>query len=163
MTCEKGIRATLGCVTFPSGYGAGRHFACGEERTVMSTVPSFSLYGRVARISRPKLQNMPGEHEAVLLPDGRIAHVSAGRFPEVVSYRQYAQGLPVRLISELEPSQTPAALTRLNALLRKRAPYDFIFGNCETFARKVMGEPGVSWQVVTGAAMAFGLLKLFSG
>ncbi len=126
------------------------------------TVPSFSLYGRVARISRPKLRNMPGEHEAVLLPDGRIAHATAGRFPEIVSYQQYAEGLPVRLISELDPSQTPAAIRRLNVLLRQRAPYDFFFGNCETFSRKVMGEPGVSWQVVTGAALAFGLFKLFS-
>ena len=137
-------------------------FRFGEERTVMSTVPSFSLYGRVARVSRPKLNNMPGEHEAILLPDGRIAHATAGRFPEIVSYKQYALDLPVRLISELELSQTAAAITRLNSLLRQRAPYDFFFGNCETFSRKVMGEPGVSWQVVTGAAMAFGLFKLFN-
>lgn len=162
--CGKGAlerQASRLCYIFHGG-GASRHFAFGEERTVMSTVPSFSLYGRVARISRPKLRNIPGEHEAVLLPDGRIAHATAGRYPEIVSYQQYAEGLPVRLIAELEPSQTPAAIRRLNLLLRQRAPYDFFFGNCETFSRKVMGEPGVSWQVVTGAALAFGLFKLFS-
>lgn len=129
--------------------GCQPSFAFGEERPVMSTVPTFPLYGRVARVSRPKLRNMPGEHEGVLLPDGRVAHVTAGRFPEIVSYQQYAEGLPVRLISELEPSQTSAAIRRLNVLLRQRAPYDFLVGNCETFSRKVMGEPGVSWQVVT--------------
>lgn len=131
-----------------------------EERSVMSTVPSFSLYGRVARISRPKLQNIPGEHEAVLLPDGRAAHITAGRFPEIVSLQEYAQGLPVRLVAELDSSQTYAAIERLNALLRKRAPYDPLFGNCETFARKVMGEPGVSWQIVTAFVLAFGAVKL---
>ncbi len=131
-----------------------------EERTVMSTVPPFTLYGRVARISRPKLQNVPGEHEAVLLPDGRAAHITAGRFPEIVSFQEYAQGLPVRLVAELDSSQTYAAIDRLNALLRKRDPYDPLFGNCETFARKVMGEPGVSWQIVTAVVLAFGAFKL---
>lgn len=131
-----------------------------EERTVMSTAPSFSLYGRVARISRPKLQNMPGEHEAVLLPDGRAAHITAGRLPEIVSFQEYAQGLPVRLVAELDSSQTNAAIKRLNALLRQRAPYDPVFGNCETFARKVMGEPGVSWQIVIAATLVFGAFKL---
>lgn len=126
----------LGYVTFSTGCGASRHFAFGEERTVMSTVPSFSLYGRVARISRPKLRNMPGEHEAVLLPDGRIAHATAGRFPEIVSYQQYAEGLPVRLIAELEPSQTPAAIRRLNLLLRQRAPYDFFFATAKRFLER---------------------------
>lgn len=126
----------------------------------MSTVPSFSLYGRVARISRPKLHNMPGEHEAVLLPDGRAAHITAGRFPELVSFQEYAQGLPVRLLAELDPSQTYAAIERLNVLLQQRTPYDPLFGNCETFARKVMGEPGVSWQIVTAAILAVGAFKL---
>lgn len=126
----------------------------------MFTVPSFTLYGRVARISRPKLQNMPGEHEAILLPDGRAAHITAGRFPEIVSFQEYAQGLPVRLVAELDSSQTYAAIGRLNTLLRQRAPYDPLFGNCETFARKVMGEPGVSWQIVIAAALVFGAFKL---
>ena len=123
---------------------------------------SFPLYGRVARISRPKLYSMPGEHEAVLLPDGRVAHITAGKFPEIVSFDEFAQDLPVRLLAELDPSQIHAAIWRLNRLLRKRAPYDPLFGNCESFARKVMGEPGVSWQIVTGSALAFGLFKLFS-
>lgn len=126
----------------------------------MSTEPPFSLYGRVARISRPKLQNMPGEHEAILLPDGRVAHITAGRFPAIVSFQEYAQGLPVRLVAELDTSQTYAAIERLNVLLRKRAPYDPLFGNCETFARKVMGEPGVSWQVVTAFALTYGTFRL---
>lgn len=130
------------------------------KKEVMSYLPSFSLYGRIARISRPKLHNMPGEHEGVLLPDGRVAHIYAGRHPEIVSFAGYAQGLPVRMLGQLEPSQTPAAVARLNALLRGRAPYDFLFGNCETFARKVMGEPGVSWQIVTAAALAFGFIKM---
>lgn len=125
-------------------------------------MPSFPLYGRVARISRSKLHSMPGEHEAVLLPDGRVAHITAGKFPEIVSFEEFAQGLPVRLLADLDPGQTHAAIWRLNRLLRKRAPYDPLFGNCESFARKVMGEPGVSWQIVTGSVLAFGLFKLFS-
>jgi hypothetical protein len=64
------------------------------------------------------------------------------------------------LVVELDSSQTYAAIERLNALLRKRAPYNLLFGNCETFARKVMGEPGVSWQIVTAAIFAFGAYKL---
>lgn len=144
---------------YDRGMGPAVYSLC-EERTIMSTVPSFSLYGRVARISRPKLHNIPGEHEAVLLPDGRAAHITAGRFPEIVSFQEYAQGLPVRLVAELDFSQTNAAIGRLNALLRKRAPYDPLFGNCETFARKVMGEPGVSWQIVTAAVLTFGAIKL---
>ena len=126
----------------------------------MSSSPSFNLYGRIARVSRPKLHQLPGEHEGILLPDGRIAHICAGRHPEIVSFESYAQGLPVRLVDELQPSQNGAAIARLNALLRSRAPYDFLFGNCETFARKVMGEPGVSWQIVTAGFLAFGLVKL---
>lgn len=126
----------------------------------MSTVPSFSLFGRVARISRPKLHNMPGEHEGVLLPDGRVAHICAGRHPEIVSYWDFAQGLQVRLLAELDVRQTPDAIARLNLLLRKRMPYDFLLGNCETFARKVMGEPGISWQIVSAAALAFGVFKV---
>lgn len=126
----------------------------------MSTVPSFSLFGRVARISRPKLHNMPGEHEGVLLPDGRVAHICAGRHPEIVSYRDYAQGLQVRLLAELDVRETSEAIARLNTLLRRRVPYDFFFGNCETFARKVMGEPGVSWQIVSAAALVFGVIKI---
>ena len=126
----------------------------------MSTVHSFPLYGRVARISRPKLHNMPGEHEAVLLPDGLAAHITAGRFPEIVSFQEYAQGLPVRLLAELDRNQTCAAIERLNALLRTQAPYDPLFCNCETFARKVMGEPGVSWQIVTGVVLTYGAFRL---
>lgn len=127
----------------------------------MSTMPSFPIYGRVARISRPKLHNMPGEHEAVLLPDGRAAHITAGSFPEIVPLHEYAQGLPVRLLAELDISQTHAAIGRLNALLRQRAPYHPLFGNCETFARKVMGEPGVSWQIVAGVVLVYGAFTLF--
>lgn len=126
----------------------------------MSSLPSFSLYGRIARISRPKLHQMPGEHEGILLPDGRVAHICAGRNPEIVSFADYAQDLPVRLVAQLPREQNDAAISRLNALLRGRAPYDFLFGNCETFARKVMGEPGVSWQIVTAGILAFGLVKL---
>lgn len=138
----------------------GLFFRVGEESILMSTMPSFSIFGRVARVSRPKLHNMPGEHEGVLLPDGRVAHICAGRHPEIVSFQDYAQGLQVRLLAELDVSQTSHAIARLNALLRERVPYDFLFGNCETFARKVMGEPGISWQIVGAAALTYGAIKV---
>lgn len=121
---------------------------------------TFSPFGRYARISRPKLHNMPGRHEGVLLPDGRVAHTSAGRFPEIVQYHEFAAELAVQLEHELPTSENQRTTERLIGLMRSRPLYDPIFGNCESFARKVMGEPGVSWQIVVAGAMAWGLFQL---
>lgn len=102
---------------------------------------------RFARISRPKLQG-PGRHEAVLLPNGLVAHTTEGKWPHLTSYEDFRQGREVLLEDALVATEYPAAAARLRELLQKREPYDPLFNNCETFARSVIRGDTISWQAV---------------
>jgi len=102
---------------------------------------------KFARISRPKLQG-PGRHEAVLLPNGFVAHTTQGKWPHLTTYEDFRQGKDVLVEDSLTPTEHPAAAARLRELLRKREAYDPIFNNCETFARTVIRGERISWQAV---------------
>lgn len=103
--------------------------------------------GLFARVSRPKLAG-PGRHEAVLLPNGLVAHTLQDNRPHVTSFEDYRKGREVLVEDTLQPHEVPAASARLQQLLDLGEPYDPLFSNCESFARKVMRGVGVSWQAV---------------
>ena len=92
------------------------------------------LYGRIARISRPKL-NAPGLHEGVQMLDGRVAHTSWGRNTQVCSFEEFASGHPVRLEHLVPHTLSIHSLNALNAEIRRNARYDLLNYNCEIFAR----------------------------
>jgi hypothetical protein len=100
-----------------------------------------------ARISRPKLQGL-GRHEAVLLPNGLVAHTTQGKWPHLTTYEDFRQGKDVLVEDLLVPAEHSAAAVRLRDLLEKREPYDPLFSNCETFARTVIRGERISWQAV---------------
>ena len=78
------------------------------------------LYGRIARISRPKL-NAPGVHEGVQMLDGRVAHISWGRTTQICSFEEFASGYPVRLEHLVPQSLSIHSLNALNAEIRRNA------------------------------------------
>ena len=110
-------------------------------------------HAQFARISRPKLQG-PGRHEAVLLPNGLVAHTTQGKWPHLTSYENFRQGKDVLVEDSLVATEHPAAAARLRELLARREPYDPLFSNCETFARTVIRGEGISWQVVVLLGLA---------
>lgn len=104
------------------------------------------LYGRIARISRPKL-NAPGLHEGVQMLDGRVAHTSLGHDTQVCSFEEFASGHPVRLEHLVPPSLSIHSLNALNAEIRRNARYDLLNYNCEIFARRAVLQKAESPQV----------------
>jgi hypothetical protein len=104
------------------------------------------LYGRLARISRPKLNRL-GLHEGVQMLDGRVAHTSLGCNTQVCSFEEFAPGHPVRL-EHLVPDHL--GIHSLNALIAeiwRNARYDLLNYNCEIFARRAVLQKAESPQV----------------
>lgn len=104
------------------------------------------LYGRIARISRPKL-NAPGLHEGVQMLDGRVAHISMGRGTQVCCFEEFASGHPVRLEHLVPHTLSIHSLNALNAEIRRNARYDLLNHNCEIFARRAVLQKPESPQV----------------
>jgi len=114
------------------------------------------LYGRIARISRPKL-NAPGIHEGVQMLDGRVAHISWGRSTKVCSFEEFASGQPVRLEHLVPQSLSTHSPNALNAEIRRNARYELLDYNCEIFARRALLQKFESPQVgfwMVGLAIA---------
>jgi hypothetical protein len=104
------------------------------------------LYGRIARISRPKL-NAPGVHEGVQMLDGRVAHISWERRTQICSFEEFASGHSIRLEHLVPNDLSIHALNALNAEIRRNASYDLLAYNCEIFARRVVLQKAESPQV----------------
>lgn len=104
------------------------------------------LCGRIARISRPKL-NAPGLHEGVQMLDGRVAHTSLGSDTQVCSFEEFASGHPVRLEHLVPYTLNIHSLNALNAEIRRNARYDLLNYNCEIFARRAVLQKAESPQV----------------
>lgn len=108
------------------------------------------IYGRMARISRPKLKGL-GSHEGVLLPSGMVLHLTQERGICLVTQQDFAQGHVLKFELELPPERHPEAMLRLNTLLWENRPYDLILNNCEMFARRAVLQPPESPQVILWA------------
>lgn len=112
------------------------------------------LYGRIARISRPKL-NAPGLHEGVQMLDGRVAHTSWGRNTQVCSFEEFAAGHPVKLEHLVPHTLNVNSLHALNTEIQRNARYDLLNYNCEIFARRAVLQKPESPQVgFWGTALA---------
>jgi hypothetical protein len=122
-----------------------------------SPILLFPPYGRMARISRPKLFGL-GRHEGVLLPDGRVVHTSADGGTQLCAYGEFKSGHVVQVEHELPIPQHRSAIVVLNALLAANTPYDLITNNCEIFSRRVVLEepksPQVGFWAVAALCMA---------
>ena len=122
-----------------------------------SPILLFPPYGRMARISRPKLFGI-GRHEGVLLPDGRVVHTSADGGTKLCAYAEFKSGHVVQVEHELPVQQHRSAIGVLNDLLAANAPYDLITNNCEIFSRRVVLEepksPQVGFWAVAAICMA---------
>ncbi len=110
------------------------------------------LYGRIVRISRPKL-NAPGRHEGVQILDGRVAHTSWGRNTQVCSFEEFAAGHAVRLEHLVPFTLSMHSLNALNAEIQRNARYDLLTYNCEIFARRGVLQKSESPQVWLGMAV----------
>lgn len=89
-----------------------------------------NIYGRMARISRPKISGI-GRHEGVLLPTGHVAHTNLEKGAHVCTFDQFKAARPIKIEHELHPLMHQQALQRLQNLLTKQTPYDPILNNCE--------------------------------
>lgn len=104
------------------------------------------LYGRIARISRPKL-NAPGIHEGVQMLNGCVAHTSWGRNTQICSFEEFASGHPVQLEYLVPQTLSIHSLSALNTEIRRNARYDLLNYNCEIFARRAVLQKPESPQV----------------
>ena len=104
----------------------------------------------VGLISRTKLSGA-GRHAGVLLPDGRVAHMT----PEgavIVTFEAFAVGRPVKP-EKAAPVECHHQLQwRAQQSAGRTAPYDLWNRNCEHYATWLMGEKPQSAQV-TGAVV----------
>lgn len=114
--------------------------------TVANSIMTGPLYGRIARISRPKL-NAPGVHEGVQMLDGRVAHTSWGRNTQICSFEEFAAGHQVKLEYLVPQTLSIHSLNALNAEIRRNARYDLLNYNCEIFARRSVLQKSESPQV----------------
>lgn len=123
----------------------------------------FPVYGRYARISRPKVSGV-GRHEGVLLPTGAVAHTTPEHGPHLCSLQQFSRELPVQVEKELPILEHTPAMAVVQGLLFKHEPYDLWNNNCEIFARKALLEKPSSPQVLGWALVAIvaGLLYVNS-
>jgi hypothetical protein len=113
-----------------------------SEKVILKT----PLYGRIVRISRPKL-SAPGVHEGVQMLDGRVAHLSWGLNTQICSFEKFASGRPVTLEYLVPQSMSTHAISALNAEIQRNARYDLLNYNCEVFARRVVLQKPESPQV----------------
>lgn len=121
------------------------------------------VYGRMARISRPKLTGM-GSHEGVLLPNGYVIHLAQEDGVQLVTLEQFAHGHVTEIRFELAQHLHPLALEQLHQLVQQRGAYDLILNNCEIFARQAVLQKPESPQVLFWALLSFiGVLMLSGG
>lgn len=107
---------------------------------------------RIEHISRPKLTDF-GRHHGIRLPDGRVIHKTNDRI-EMVGYQAFALGREVRIEDTVTGEQDiRQTLERLRTEYALQVPYDLITSNCETFARGVIGQSKLSWQVIIAGAL----------
>lgn len=106
-----------------------------------------TLYGKFARIARPKLNGF-GSHEGVLLPSGFVVHLTQERGICLVTMEEFARGHKVSVLFELPQEHHEAAMRRLTSLLQENKPYDLVLNNCEMFARNVLLQKPESPQVL---------------
>jgi hypothetical protein len=120
-------------------------------------------YGRLARISRPKISGV-GRHEGVLLPSGHVAHTTPDQGPHMCSFQNFSRTLPVIVEKELPAIQHQPAIESVRELLSIKEPYHLISSNCEIFARKALLEKAESPQALgwTFLVLIAGLLYLNS-
>lgn len=128
----------------------------------LQPILSAAPYGRLARISRPKLLGLI-RHEGVLLPDGRVVHTRPLGGTQICLYTTFKAGFDVRVEYELPPQRHPHAIAVLYQLLATNAPYDLITNNCEIFARQVVLEKPMSPQLGFWAVAGFCALALCIG
>jgi hypothetical protein len=114
--------------------------------TAAKPILTSPMYGRIARISRPKL-NAPGLHEGVQMLDGRVAHTSWRRNTQICSFEEFASGHPVQLEYLVPQTLSIRSLNALNAEIRRNARYDLLNYNCEIFARRAVLQKPESPQV----------------
>lgn len=96
-------------------------------------------------ISRPKLFGF-GNHWGVQLPNGDVAHhTPLGE--RMVSYREFAQGLPVEEIRKAPYERYEAVLQRVRQSTQCPGPYRLGDRNCENYANWLLGDKPESPQV----------------
>jgi hypothetical protein len=118
------------------------------------------FYGQdpILIISRPKLTG-GGAHWGVSLPDGRVAHCTAGVGVELLSdIDAFAQGRDVTILQKVPPHLNDEVMHRLSTALARPQPYHLTNWNCEIFANwltcKKPESPQVSgWAFITAAAL----------
>jgi Lecithin retinol acyltransferase len=111
----------------------------------------------VGLISRSKLSDA-GRHAGVLLPDGKVAHMT----PEgatIVTFNDFAQGRSVQLDKAAPVDFHHQLHWRAHQSVGRMPPYDLLNRNCEHYATWLMGEEPKSPQV-TGAVV-LGLIGTF--
>ena len=108
-------------------------------------------------IARTKLSGF-GEHWGVQLPDGTVAHLTPSG-EQIVSFDDFAQGLPVKEIRRAAPEQYGQIVWRAAVTAQNPGQYRLLDRNCETYATWLMGEkpqsPQVQGAVVLGLIAAF--------
>ena len=112
-----------------------------------------TLYGKFARIARPKLNGF-GSHEGVLLPSGLVVHLTQERGICLVTMEEFARGHKVTVRFELPPEHHDVAMQRLTSLLQENKPYDLVPNNCKMFARNVLLQRPESPQVLVWCLVA---------
>lgn len=103
----------------------------------------------VGLISRPKLHG-GGKHAGVMLPDGRVAHMTPDG-AAIVSFADFAQGRPVAFDKPAPRERHLQMHQRAHLSAGRTAPYDLLTRNCEHYATWLMCEEPRSPQV----ALAF--------
>ncbi|RYF36815.1 MAG: hypothetical protein EOO38_27185 [Cytophagaceae bacterium] len=122
-----------------------------------SSLLTWPVNGRLARISRPKVSGI-GRHEGVLLPSGLVAHTTPEHGPHLCSLHDFSRTLPVVVEKELPPMQHQSAIESVRELLSIKEPYHLVSSNCEIFARKALLEKAESPQ-----ALGWTVLVLIAG
>lgn len=108
----------------------------------------------IGAISRRKLAG-GGRHAGVLLPDGMVAHMTQ-EGAVIVTFSEFAQGLPVAFDKPAAPDRYRQILWRARQSAGRMPPYDLLNRNCEHYATFLMGEEPKSQQVT--AAVVVGII-----
>jgi hypothetical protein len=118
----------------------------------------------IAVLARPKLNGL-GEHWGVGLPNGWVVHNTIERGHHVVTYEEFAQNRPVRIVRCVPSEQARETIQRVLQELSAVTRYDLVNNNCETFANRVTGAKAESEQVKAWLISAFviGAVVLASG
>lgn len=91
-------------------------------------------------ISRPKLSGFGvGDHWGVQLPNGNVAHLTPGRGEALVSYAEFAQGLPVKEIRRIPLHLHAETIGRVIQSVSAPGQYHAIDRNCQTYANWLVG------------------------